>query len=92
MHRVRASLTPDNEPSRRLVTRIGVRLHVVDGLLEGEGRLQLLHPPRIDRQAVLALASARRGPAGRRVLLVPSTAPQRNLNGLHGGWGPFDPA
>ena len=56
VRRVRASLTPDNEPSRRLVTRIGVRLHVVDGLLEGEGRLQLLHPPRIDRRAALALA------------------------------------
>ena len=56
VRRVRASLTPNNEPSRRLVTRIGVRLQVVDGLLEGEGRLRLLHPPRIDRQAVLALS------------------------------------
>jgi acetyltransferase len=56
VRRVRASLTPDNEPSRRLVTRIGVPLHVVADLLEGEGRLRLLHPPRIDRQAVLALA------------------------------------
>jgi GNAT superfamily N-acetyltransferase len=59
MDRVRASLTPDNEPSRCLVTRIGVRLHVADGLLEGEGRLRLMHPPRVDRAAVLALA---RGP------------------------------
>jgi acetyltransferase len=57
VRRVRASLTPDNEPSKRLVTRIGVRLRVVDGLLEGEGRLQLLHPPRIDRRAALALAA-----------------------------------
>jgi RimJ/RimL family protein N-acetyltransferase len=56
VHRVRAVLSPDNEPSRRLVARIGVRLDVVDGLLEGEGRLRLLQPPRIDRQAVLALA------------------------------------
>jgi len=54
--RVRALLSPDNEASRRLVTRIGIRLQVVDGLLEGEGRLRLLHPPRIDRQGVLALA------------------------------------
>ena len=54
--RVRALLSPDNEASRRLVTRIGVRLQVVDGLLEGEGRLRLLQPPRIDRQRVLALA------------------------------------
>ena len=41
--RVRALLSPDNEASRRLVTRIGIRLQVVDGLLEGEGRLRLLH-------------------------------------------------
>ena len=54
--RVRALLSPDNEASRRLVTRIGIRLQVVDGLLEGEGRLRLLQPPRIDRQRVLALA------------------------------------
>jgi len=53
---VRALLSLDNEASRRLVTRIGVRLQVVDGLLEGEGRLRLLDPPRIDRQSVLALA------------------------------------
>jgi len=56
VRRVRATLTPENEPSRRLVTRIGVRLHVVDHLLEGEGPLRLMHPQRIDRQAVLALA------------------------------------
>jgi hypothetical protein len=53
--RVRAVLSPDNEPSRRLVTRIAVRLQVVDGLLAGEGRLHLLRPARVDRQAVLAL-------------------------------------
>ena len=35
VRRVRASLTPDNEASRRLVTRIGVRLQVVGALLEG---------------------------------------------------------
>jgi acetyltransferase len=56
VHRVRASLTPDNQPSRRLVTRIGVRLQVSGDLLEGEGRLRLMHPPRVDRQAVLTLA------------------------------------
>ena len=56
IQRVRALLSIDNEPSRRLVTRIGVHLDVVDGLLEGEGRLRLLQPPRVDRQAVLALA------------------------------------
>ena len=88
VHRVRASLTPDNEPSRRLVTRIGVRLHVVDGLLEGEGRLRLLDPPRIDRRAVLALAGGRGPGARRESSLIPSTAPQRHLNGLHRGWRP----
>jgi RimJ/RimL family protein N-acetyltransferase len=56
VRRVRASLTPDNEPSRRLVTRIGVHLQVTGDLLEGEGGLRLLHPPRIDRQAALLLA------------------------------------
>jgi RimJ/RimL family protein N-acetyltransferase len=56
VRRVRASLEPDNEPSRRLVTRIGVRLRYDDGLLEGEGQLRLLEVPRVDRGAVLALA------------------------------------
>ncbi|CUR55221.1 hypothetical protein NOCA2230141 [metagenome] len=78
--RVRASLTPDNEPSRRLVTRIGVRLRLVDQLLEGEGPLRLVDPARVDREAVLALAS--RGAAAH----DPSTGPQRNLNGLARGW------
>ena len=86
VRRVRATLTPDNEPSRRLVTRIGVRLDLVDGLLEGEGRLRLLHPSRIDRQAALALAGRvadEQLEAG--VSLLPSTAPQRRLNGLNTG-------
>jgi RimJ/RimL family protein N-acetyltransferase len=90
--RVRASLTPDNEPSRRLVTRIGVRLHVVDDLLEGEGPLQLLQPPRVDRQAVLALARRAGDHRDADPSPVPSTAPKRSLNGLHGGWRPLDPA
>lgn len=82
VHRVRASLTPDNEPSRRLVTRLGVRLQVVDGLLEGEGRLRLLAPARVDRHAVLALA----GHASAAVSVVPRPrAPQQNLNGLRRG-------
>ena len=89
---VRASLTPDNEPSRRLVTRIGVRLRVVEDLLEGDGRLRLLDPPRVDRQAVLALALLAGGQRDAASSLVPSTAPQRNLNGPHGGWGPLVPS
>ena len=73
--RVRATLIPGNEPSRRLVTRLGVRLQVVDGLLEGEGRLRLLDPPRIDRRAVLALARS----AGARP--TPDRSRTRHLNG-----------
>lgn len=56
VRRVRATMTPDNEPSRLLMSRIGVRFRVVDGLLEGEGPLRLLDPPRVDRRDVLALA------------------------------------
>lgn len=56
IRRVRATVLPENEPSRRLVTRIGVRLSLADGLLEGEGPLRLLDPPRVDRGAVVALA------------------------------------
>lgn len=86
VRRVRASLTPDNEPSRRLVTRLGVRLNLVDGLLEGEGRLQLLHPPRIDRQAALALAGRVADEQwDARASRLTSTAPQRRLNGLGTG-------
>ena len=92
VQKVRASLTPDNEPSRRLVTRIGVRLRVVDDLLEGDGRLRLLDPPQIDRQAVLALALLPCDQRNAASSLVPSTAPQRNLNGPRGGWGPLDPS
>ena len=86
VRRVRASLTADNEPSRRLVTRIGVRLHVVDGLLEGEGRLQLLHPPRIDRQAALVLAARvedeQRDARSAAPLHRTSTVPQRSARTL----------
>ena len=57
VRRVRATMTPDNEPSRRLISRIGVRFRLVDGQLEGEGSLRLLDPPRVDRRDVLALAA-----------------------------------
>jgi RimJ/RimL family protein N-acetyltransferase len=80
VHRVRATLTPDNEPSRRLVTRIGVRLQVADGLLEGEGPLRLLEPARVDRRAVLELAG--HGELSAPVVRRPRT-PQQNLNDLH---------
>lgn len=56
VRRVRATMTTDDEPSRRLMSRIGIRFLVVDGLLEGEGPLRLLDPLRVDRRDVLALA------------------------------------
>jgi RimJ/RimL family protein N-acetyltransferase len=55
VRRVKATMTTDNEPSRLLMSRIGIRFRVVDGLLEGEGPLRLLDPPRVDRRDVLAL-------------------------------------
>ncbi|HEX6151104.1 GNAT family N-acetyltransferase [Nocardioides sp.] len=61
IRRIRATLLPENEPSRRLVTRLGVRLTVAEGLLEGEGALRLLDPPRVDRHAVVALAARQSG-------------------------------
>jgi len=65
IRRVRATLLPENEPSRRLVSRIGVRLELTDGLLEGEGPLRLLDPPRVDRHAVVALAHRESRGAGK---------------------------
>jgi RimJ/RimL family protein N-acetyltransferase len=73
VRRVRASLTPGNEASRRLVTRIGVRLRYVDGLLDGEGELRLMDVPRVDRGAVLAVA----GSAHAGGVHLTSTAPQQ---------------
>ncbi|HEU5042956.1 MAG TPA: GNAT family N-acetyltransferase [Nocardioidaceae bacterium] len=59
VRRVSATVLASNTPSRRLLGRVGVRLPHGDGVLEGEGRLRLLDPPRVDRAAVLALARAR---------------------------------
>lgn len=56
VRRLRASVLPANTPSLRLVRRIGIALAYEDGVLEGEGDLRLLDPPRVDRAAVLALA------------------------------------
>jgi len=56
VRRVRASVLQGNQPSRRMVARLGVHLALVDGLLEGDGPLRLLDPPRVHRQAVVALA------------------------------------
>jgi len=59
VRRVRATVLASNTPSRRLLDRVGVRLPEGDGVLDGEGSLRLLDPPRVDRGAVLALARAR---------------------------------
>ena len=52
---LRASLSPDNVASRRLVTRYGARVHLVDGLLEAEGPLTLPAPAPIDEALMIAL-------------------------------------
>ena len=52
---VSALVHPSNHASVRLLRRIGLTLHVSDGLLEGQGRLRLPDPPRVDRRAVRAL-------------------------------------
>lgn len=58
VRRVRATALASNTRSRRLLDRVGIRLSPGDGVLEGEGRLRLLDPPRVERSAVLALARA----------------------------------
>lgn len=56
VRRLRALVHPGNGPSLRLLGRVGVQLSVVGGLLEGEGPLRLIDPPRVDRTTVVALA------------------------------------
>ncbi len=57
IRRIQALVLAGNEPSRRLLTRIGVPLAGAGPELEGEGPLTLMDPPRVDRSAVLALAA-----------------------------------
>jgi RimJ/RimL family protein N-acetyltransferase len=57
VRRVQATVMPTNAPSLRLLARLGIPLTLSDGLLEGEGPLRLLDPPRVDRRAVVALAA-----------------------------------
>ena len=54
--RVQATVMPANQPSLRLLRRMGLTLTPVDGLLEGTGPLRLLDPARVDRAAVVSLA------------------------------------
>jgi len=66
IHCMQAVVLPENLPSQRLLTRIGVPLRPSGPALEGEGPLRLLDPPRVDRAAVVSLAArdleARAGP------------------------------
>lgn len=52
-----AAVAPGNAAAVALLARVGVSLVLRDGLLEGRGRLRLSKPPRVDRRAVLRLAS-----------------------------------
>ena len=56
VRRLRAVVRPDNRASARLLGRLGLQLAVAGGLLEGEGALRLLDPPRVDRAAIVDLA------------------------------------
>lgn len=55
---LQASVLPSNHRSRLLLGRIGLHPRPADGLLEAEGPLRLLDPPRIDRPAVLRMTMA----------------------------------
>ena len=59
VQRLRASVLPSNHRSVRLLVHVGLRLQLIDGLLEGEAPLRLMAPARIDRQAVVRVALGR---------------------------------
>jgi L-amino acid N-acyltransferase YncA len=61
---VTASVHPANRASLRLLRRIGLRLQMSDGLLEGVGPLRLMDPPRVDRAAVLAVLDGQTAASG----------------------------
>jgi RimJ/RimL family protein N-acetyltransferase len=74
VRRVQATVLPTNAPSLRLLARLGIPLTLNDGLLEGEGPLRLLDPPRVDRRAVVALAQRQDGRADREGLAASADA------------------
>jgi RimJ/RimL family protein N-acetyltransferase len=57
VRRMRATVLPTNAASVALLARFDLPLTLVDGVLEGEGPLRLLDPPRVDRDAVVAVAA-----------------------------------
>lgn len=56
VRRLQATAMSTNTPSIVLLRRIGIPLTVVGDVVEGQGALRLLDPPRVPRAAVLALA------------------------------------
>ncbi len=69
---VTATVDPTNRASVALLHRIGLRLALRDGLLEGEGLLLLPDPPRVDRAAVLGLVGARPSMPGLNQVRIPA--------------------
>jgi RimJ/RimL family protein N-acetyltransferase len=65
VRRVRATVLPKNDASRRLVAHAGVTLTRNYGVLDGEADLRLLDPPPVDRDEVLALTKQHHRAAGR---------------------------
>lgn len=61
--RLEAYLLGSNVASAHLLRQVGLSLAAASGVLEGEGEFRLLHPPRVDRAAVLELGRLSR--AGR---------------------------
>lgn len=58
VRRLEATVEPGNHASVAMLSRLGIRLRMDDGLLEGSGQFSLLTPPsRVDRRAVLALST-----------------------------------
>jgi len=54
VRRLSAVVHPGNRASVRMLGHVGLRLRLVDGVLEGESELRLPDPPRVDRAKVLA--------------------------------------
>ena len=57
IRRLRATVLESNRRSRRLLSHIGVTLRPSSGILEGDSLFHLLDPAKVDRPAVLRLAS-----------------------------------
>ena len=58
IQRLQASVLPSNHRSRQLLAQVGLHLRPADGLLDADGPLRLLDPPRVDRPAIVRMAMA----------------------------------